>query len=165
MILNENSFSAKLYKWFYGKTELPISLCPYGRKLILAYLTLIPLSILGLPCIISEYFEKNYEIGESKMSDRVGLSCILYFFILLLICMGSSIFWLLDDYPKDTFVYSVGPIGVFLWVAVLSCFIFWGVKTTHRYVYSIIPENNNVIIEYIKAKKNKICPKITWVKK
>ena len=60
MKLNSNSISSKLYRWFYGTKELPNNLCPYFWKLVLAWLVLIPYSLVCLPVILTEIYDKEY---------------------------------------------------------------------------------------------------------
>ena len=87
MRLNENSFTPKLYKWFYGVSEsqgLPKNLCPYFWKVLLMYSTFIPYVLFSIPVVVYDLFDKQYENGDRKTGERLGVSVGVY--IALFIC-------------------------------------------------------------------------------
>lgn len=170
MTLNENSFSAKLYKWFYGEYDLPTQFCPYGRKIIFAYLAVIPYSLFCLPYLIGEVFDKDFKLGETETDERLGASFFIYICLLLLSAMGCSFFWYFGNYPKDSAVDNLGTAGLLIWFVIIVAFICAGVSTLSKKIKENMSsvkviKTDNVIIEMIKAKKNKLCPTITWIKK
>ena len=64
MKLTKNSFNSKLYRWFYCTNQLPINLCPYFWKLLMAWVLLIPVVVITLPVTLGEIRslkQSNYE--------------------------------------------------------------------------------------------------------
>jgi len=181
MKLNENSVTSRLYKWFYGVSEwqgLPNNLCPYFWKVVLMYLTIIPYVLFSIPVVVYELFDKNYNNGDTKTGERLGISVGVYIGLLAVISMISVIFAIfIKVEPKTLFQHSV-IIGGFLWVVLIMVGIVEGVKylrewsTTDKGYYDktqdkwvVKKAKVNLTAEFIKSKYNKYCPKIDWVGK
>lgn len=174
----EKSFNSKLYRWFYCTNELPKGFCPYFWKLAIAWLFLIPVGLIGLPMIINYYKDlRKSNYSEIRFSERLGNSLGVYCGIYLVFCLVLPFTLFFTTYEKDTFLWS----STFIGFIVLIGFIIVGIaylieqikENRQRTKYSndeegrliIIEKKPNLIIEFIKAKYNKHCPKIEWVDK
>lgn len=179
MKLNRNSLNAKLYCWFYGQSDsqLPNNLCPYFWKLVLAWLLIIPYGIYSLPhIIILEVFDKTYKNGENSTGFRLASSSAIYVICFILLCMGTAVATMFTTLYQGTFFGHIWIGGFMFWVVTIIVLIYFGIKALveniknkKRKVYDdygnrIYPvKKSNVLIEFIKAKYNKYCPKIDWV--
>lgn len=177
MKLNSNSISSKLYRWFYGTKTLPNNLCPYFWKLVFAWFIVIPYSLFCLPVILMELFDKTYEVTDNSTGKRIGYSLLTYFLLFLAGCMLSSVgfFFVLPE--KDSFYGFMGTLGFCLWVTGVVLGIIEGVKALTEWNYrrkikydeddyriweEPTEKQPSIIIEFVKAKYNKYCPKIDW---
>lgn len=178
MKLNSNSVSSKLYRWFYGTNDLPNNLCPYFWKLVLAWLVLIPYSLVCLPVIIMELKDKDYRYHDNSTGKRIGFSVLSY---VILFCVSSmlSVIGLLFIAPeKNSFYVFMVTLGVMVWAISIIIGVIEGYKEFKEWNYRRkIKYNENgyriwdepkeektyLIVEFTKAKYNKYCPKIDWV--
>lgn len=180
MKLNSNSISSKLYRWFYGTNDLPNNLCPYFWKLVLAWLVLIPYSLVGLPSIIMEITDKDYKYNDVSTGKRIGIGALVYILIFFVGCMLSSIGWFFVLPAKDSFYYFAGTVGFLLWVVTIVIGVIEGFKALKEWNYnrkikydengwriydSHKEEKTYLVVEFAKAKYNKYCPKIDWIDK
>lgn len=166
MKFNTNSLSARLYKSFYSTSILPINFCPYARKLILAWLLAIPFFILTLPPRIvgmyDEYIDKNNTV--------LGLAVWVMLFFVYCILSVVSLFFTKPE--PGTFLFSTVVIGTVL-IFAISILLF--MRISGKIVYKIhekrdmklfkkssVIKDSSVIKEFIKANKNKLCPRIEW---
>lgn len=184
MKLNQNSISARLYRWFYLTEDMPTNLCPYFWKLVVMYILLIPVGIITLPTI----FSKRIHYGDFNFTERLIVSFVswaLMFFVFIAIFPITYLF--VGWFPKDTTFNAWQIIGLGLWIGVIiGCLITLPIylykrrkeKHQQRYKKSIwneefgdyvdnpdyVPYESkpNILIEFIKAKYNKYCPKIDW---
>jgi hypothetical protein len=174
MTLNENSLNANLYRWFYGKFNLPTNLCPFFWKLVAAWILLIPFSLFCLPTIVMDIFSDDFTLGKGKPGDRLWISLVIWIGLFLATCMILGIVFMFCDLGSFT---NMATTGIFLWVIGFICGI--GYLCSHGYEkyqdskkkydqwgYRIYEEKtDNILIGFIKAKYNEWCPVITWVKK
>jgi hypothetical protein len=110
MKLNKNSVSSRLYKWFYGVSEyqgLPNNLCPYFWKVVLMYLTIIPYTLISIPVVVYDMFDKQYENGERKTGERLGISVGIYIGLFILTTLISAILALFIKVEKNTLLVVV----------------------------------------------------------
>lgn len=180
MKLKSNSISSKLYRWFYVTKELPNNLCPYFWKLVLAWLVLIPYSLFCLPVILHELFDKNYRYTDNSTGKRIGISTVIYGMIFLILCMilFFGLFFIKPE--KDSLYGFMGTIGGLLWVISIVIGIIEGTKALNEWNqrrkikydedgYRIWDEPKEektyLVVEFVKAKYNKYCPKIDWIDK
>jgi hypothetical protein len=179
MKLNQNSVSSKLYKWFYGVSEyqgLPNNLCPYFWKLVLMYLTIIPYTLISIPVVVYDMFDKQYENGERKTGERLGISAGVYIGLLLITSLITAIVGFFVKIESKSWWEFCQLLGCMLWVAAIIIGIIQGVKylreytTTDKSYYSETEKKwvykkttVNLTTEFIQAKYNKYCPKIDWV--
>jgi hypothetical protein len=173
MKLNINSNSAQLYRWFYGTSRMPESLCPYFWKLVLMWTFILPYSILSLPVIIMERLDRSQ---THSTGERAGLGFIVWFVILILIGMVSWFGLLFVEPVKNTIYYHLTVIGFFGWVLSLGI----GITTLYNYlvkkykeskikydedgrrIWNPEPKQDSIIVSFIKASYNKYCPRIDW---
>lgn len=178
MKLKSTSISSKLYRWFYATEYLPTNLCPYFWKLVLAWLVLIPYSLVCLPMVIMELTDRGYKYDDNSTGKRIGMSAILYF---MLFCVSSMIalicvFFTIPE--KDSFYGFLAAIGGAVWILVIAlcsiegykAFKDWNYRRKIKYDengYRIWNEPKQkktyLVVEFAKAKYNKYCPKIDWV--
>ena len=177
MKLNKNSLNAKLYCWFYGvgSYELPSNLCPYFWKLVLAWILVLPYGLLCTPFILThELFDKTYKNGQNTFGERVGISVIMYIMLFALFALGVGVGALFTTYAKGSIFLNVLPGSILLWIALVGIGIYQGIKALivklsetkkvyDEHGYRVYPEKKpNLAVEFVKAKYNKYCPKITW---
>jgi len=179
MKLNANSLNAKLYCWFYGERRhrLPNNLCPYFWKLVLAWILVVPYALFTIPVVLSELFSKSYENGDMKTLSRVGISLVIYVGLFILLCMGTAVATLFTTFAKGTFFGEIWFGGVLFWVIGICVGVYHGIKALGEYIiessiprdehgYRIYTEKKpNLVVEFVKAKYNKYCPKIDWTNK
>ena len=179
MRLNKNSFTSRLYKWFYGVREyqgLPNNLCPYFWKVVLMYLTIIPYTLISIPVVVYDLFDKEYENGDRKVGERLGISAGVYIALFVLTTLISAILALFIKVEKDTLFEFLVVGGCLFWAGLIVIGVIEGVKylreysTTNESFYDPQQERwvtkktkVNLTTEFIKAKYNKYCPKIDWV--
>jgi hypothetical protein len=113
MILNHNSISARLYRWFYETGIMPNNLCPYFWKLVIAYTFALPLLILTLPHTILQ--EEKY-----SSAPRIGYSIFFYLITFIAISM-LSVFGLFFVTPEEnTFYFGLALLGFTVWIIVFG---------------------------------------------
>ena len=162
MKLNKNSISAKLFRWFYGTSELPTNLCPYFWKLVMAYVFAIPLFIIPLPYVI---IEKSSSIESLNSRIWGGFVCWVILFLLITALTPIMLFW--HTPVKDSLLETLIEIGVFTWITGLIIGIMWfihhlGEKIKERRNLPKKEKRSNIIVEMVKATYYKYCPKIDW---
>lgn len=173
MKLHANSLTAQLYRWFYATSTMPESLCPYFWKMILAWVFLIPYTILSLPVILMD--RKDPE--KRSTGERAGIGFIIWFILFIVVCMLSWVGLFFVDPPKDSLYMNIIVTGFIGWafsigigVAQLIKFLKHKWETRHiRYdeegyrIWEPVKEKEpSIIKEFVKAKYNKYCPKIEW---
>lgn len=158
MTLNENSITARLYRWFYNQKTMPESLCPYFWKLLLMWVFIIPYSVITVPPLpITKGFHTNTGL------EKVIGSLLIWFAAFLIICMVAAIPLLIIDVKNlDNFFVS---LGLLVWAALIIisgiALIFYTIGKIKDKQYNK-EKQDSVVKEFIKAKYNKYCPKITW---
>lgn len=179
MRLNKNSVSSRLYKWFYGVSEyqgLPNNLCPYFWKVVLMYLTIIPYTLISIPVVVYDLFDKNYSNGDRKTGERLGISVGIYIALFILATLISAIVALFIKVESGSWFEFLVVGGCLFWTGLIVIGVIEGVKhlreysTTDKSYYSETEKKwiyektkVNLTTEFIKAKYNKYCPKIDWV--
>jgi hypothetical protein len=173
MNLSKNSNVARLYRWFYATRTMPNSLCPYFWKLVLMWILIIPYTILALPYIFT--MGKLDPIGNS-FGEKPGSGIVLWLMIYLFSVMvfSLSLFWY--SFPEGTYFSSMQILGILLWMLGLAVLLYngiiWAIEKYKRSkikydedgyrIWEHAEEKPSIIIEFIKAKYNKYCPKINW---
>lgn len=180
MKLNSNSISSKLYRWFYGTNDLPNNLCPYFWKLVLAWLVLIPYSLVCAPVIILELTDKNYKYTTNSTGKRIGFGILIYFILFCISSMLSVIGCFFITPEKYTFYAFMVTLGFMVWAVAIVVGVIEGYKAFKEWNYrrkikynedgyriwdEPKEERTYLVVEFAKAKYNKYCPKIDWVDK
>lgn len=177
MNLNLNGISARLYRWFYETDVMPLTLCPYFWKLVIAYMLFIPWAIITLP---TRMFVTDTENG----SERFLVSMLLWVLIIaaVLAIFSVTAFW--GFYGEKTFFGSMQRAGLIIICVVATVSATFGIihlvknmqdrkrYTQREYIWNYNDEyvknpnyvapRPNLVKEFIKAKYNKYCPKIEW---
>jgi len=174
MKLRDKSISAKLYRWFYATNSMPQSLCPYFWKLILMWFFILPYTILSLPIILIDLRMEE----ERSTWERAGMGFIFWFILAMIICMLSW-FGLFFAKPEKNGIWSFMLVSGFIgWGAsivlgIVALFKWAREKWENRHVkydangrriWERVKEKEpSIIVEFVKAKYNKYCPKIDWI--
>ncbi len=173
MTINYNSFSSKLYRWFYGTNKMPNNLCPYFWKLIIAFVLAIPIFVLTLPFEIAQLFAKKTleDFDKTPIHIRLFISVLTVLFLICVAAVLAPISLFFGYVPeKGTLIQDLFILGTFIWILVL----FFGSIKLFDYLKDRYSSNSgnrkrnkvkgdNILIEFVKAKYNKYCPKIEWV--
>ena len=166
MKLNKNSISAKLFRWFYGTSELPTNLCPYFWKLVMAYVFAIPLCIISLPYVII-----NKDTCNESLGNRIWMGIICWFILFSLITALTPIMLFWYTPVKDSSLEILIHCGFLTWMAGLLIGIIWFIHYIQDKIKERKWENrnlpkkekrSNIIVEMVKATYYKYCPKIDW---
>ena len=177
MELNRNSISARVYRNFYETSNMPESLCPYFWKLVAAW----PVTILFLPLLLPFWIGDKFNKDKSNRMPfpaQAFIGLIFYLLSYFLFCIGVTItsFWI--TYSEKSDWYPRYVLGWFAIGVIAICLIIYGImewkKQLHikkierrydaegNYIHSEEEEKPNIIVEFVKAKYNKYCPKIDW---
>ena len=176
MELNRNSISARVYRNFYDTSHMPESLCPYFWKLVAAW----PITILFLPLLIPFWIVDKFNENSDRMPfpAQAFIGLLMYVAAFSVFCVGVTISSIWITHYQGTHWYDwylTGWVGIF--VALVGSIVFLISKLKERrrqkrmesrydengnYIHSYEEEKPNVLIEFIKAKYNKYCPKIDW---
>ena len=179
--LKEKSWHTSLYKWTYQKrkfddnkwwsrsydnqipredcyyydSKLPNNLCPYFWKVVLA-IVMSPFLVMSVPN------SKIFRVKTHDLTDKVWAS--LFF---LLYSSGSFIFIIsLYLYPFKTSLITASVVLGIAFIVGCALLINWLSETnwSTKYKYKEKSDNQTMILlkSFIKAKKNKVCPKINW---
>jgi hypothetical protein len=175
MILKQNSISAKVYRNFYETSNMPESLCPYFWKLVAAW----PITILFIPLLIPFWIvdKINGDSGRMPFPAQVLISLLIYgaLFCVFCICVTISSIWITHYQGTNWYGWYVSGILVIVCLLVVGIILLFKELKERRKLKrmeSRYDENGNylpteepkpnIIVEFIKAKYNKYCPKIDW---
>lgn len=161
MKLNQNSLSAKLYRWFYKTDTMPTNLCPYFWKLVTAVILSPLLAIHTLPYEIINYKRQRWD----TYGDMLGISLSCWLLIAAVICMISSLGLFFYIPNKSSSLWVIISVGCILWGSLILVGITWAIIKTVEYLESKKSDDektDNIIVEMVKAKYHKYCPKIDW---
>lgn len=150
MKINKNSFSSKIYKYVYNVEdwELPNNLCSYFWKLIGAFL-IIPLFLISHLIIAV--------IKRRIKREDLPLGILLLYSLLSLFGMVMVHF----TEPTNLFYIFIEIFGITGYIILTMSIIGYVIYRLDKKYKG----GNNIVSEYIKAKKNKMCPRIEWVEK
>jgi hypothetical protein len=161
MKLNQNSISAKLYRWFYKTGTMPTNLCSYFWKLVTVVILSPLFAIYTLPYEIINYKRRR----RDTYGDMLGMSLGYWSFIAGVICMISPLILFFYTPDKNAVLWVMMAVGFCLWGCLILVGIIWGIFATVEYLESKKSDNektDNIIVEMVKAKYHKYCPKIDW---
>jgi len=189
MILDKNAKQAKIYRWFYGEDRMPVSLCPYFWKLVIMWITIIPVTFISLPMFVWK--------EKTNVVVKIFGGLFMYGVLFLGFCASlviASVFGLTLQY--EGLLYQWRNAGIFVWVIGIGFSIYYGLGYLHKqfkdrriekhkeFIYDYDVDDNvwtgrrwyyndngdkvyiepkkYILIEFIKSSYNKYCPKITW---
>jgi len=161
MKLNQNSLSAKLYRWFYKTDTMPTNLCLYFWKLVTAVILSPLFAIYTLPYEIINYKRSRRDTYGDMLEILLGSWCL----IAVIICMISSLGLFFYTPDKNALLLTIMVIGSCFWGCLILVGIGWGINETVKYLKSKksnTEKTDNIIVEMVKAKYHKYCPKIDW---
>ena len=170
MILDKNSTTARLYRWFYATNEMPQSLCPYFWKLLVMWVLIVPFYIITLPTRI---------FHDSKNTNPLKLFLLsLLIFGVLYVAFSMVTFLIVliffTNTPLNPFMVTSTVIGLFgnIGLLVIGLVNLWeyiedkiyNARYKRKYNKLRTKEANkpSLIVEFIKATYNKYCRKIEW---
>ena len=160
MKLNKNSNLSKIYRWFYNQYNMPSNLCLYFWKLVFMFVFILPSAILSLPYIVYKKFGRN--------SHDLLFGLFGWVLLWLVFCVLTALSSLFIHYEEHPLILSISVIG---WVATavfsLAGLAVFFVNLRDEYIEKRAwgyqeEKRPNIISEFIKAKRNKYCPQITW---
>lgn len=181
--LDARSLNVKLWCWFYGvrNSSLPNNLCPFFWKLVVAWMLVIPYAGFCVPMIlIDEVFVKSYRNGDNSFGERIRGSIAVYIILFLLVCMGIAVATLFTTFYDNTFLGEIWKLGLGLWAVIIIVSIILGITVLNKYLKEKRKrwdENGNriwiepkekrqsLLVQFVKAKYEKNCPRITWINK
>lgn len=173
MNLNINTVSAKLYRWFYATNTMPQNLCPYFWKLVLMWFFILPYSILSLPIILMDLKDPD----NRTTAERAGMGFIIWIGLFMIAGMLSLFGLFFFDPVKDTVWSHMLAIGVIGWAFAIAIggieFFKWAREkwenrnikydeNGYRIWEPVKEKESSIIVEFVKAKYSKYCPKIDW---
>ena len=155
---------------------MPESLCPYFWKLAIAYPLIAVLLPLLIPTWIIERFDESYKEESTPIGAKALIGFLMYGFVFMIFTIGVFIssYWI--TYYQETAMYSFYIGGGFTSLILGVACGYLGIKTLYvqhkrrrrKILYdkngNFLPleEKPNLVVEFVKAKYNKYCPKITW---
>jgi len=180
--LSEKSWHAKLYALMYGEDGgLPKNLCPYFWGVMAALVSVVPFALFFMPTHIFSWVRKLIYKDEANSLFSEGYISTLFFVALVLnaaILVGFSMvymwfqpFVLVNGQYKFTTFQIIGSLsyltGVIFGIVTLSKYIQEKARKNKRKNWqdgSYIPKEKtpNILVEFIRAKYKKYCPKINW---
>ena len=154
MIINENSWHFKIYAMFNSTWNRPKTLCAYFWKTLIPVLavSIIGFAILAAVVIIGQEFLTRFFVFSSlwtlvPASIGVGILMVAVMaFIAVGLVIGPS--WLLDKYNDRKYYKEIELIA----------------QNQERIKNGLEPieRKKSLIGEYLKARKEKICPTLEY---
>lgn len=163
MKASKKSLHARLYQFTFT-TSLPENLCPYFWKLVWAVIVFIPNFIIQLPSLIVDKLYKDKWMDCADHRDN-GLSIYRWMFFLF-VYFGITWHWIKAMFHCYSYSYVAANLGLAV-NAIIGIVLIFAISIEWQ---NRIEERKNkkrekkpsIIIEFIKAKYYKYCPKIDW---
>ena len=177
MELKRNSISARVYRNFYETSRMPESLCPYFWKLVAAWPLTILFFPLILPFLIADKFKGDNDNTRMPFPAQALIGLIMYAVVFCVFCIGVTISSIWITHYQGTHWYEwylTGFVAMFVALVGSIVFLISELKERRRQkrMESRYDENGNylpneepkpnILVEFVKAKYNKYCPKIDW---
>src|SRR5688572_21873594 len=163
--LSKKSWHSTLYRLTYGYYgDLPSNLCPYFWQLLFALVLTATVGLFLLPYYLVDkllFGNDSYKWGYFSNAN-IGSALGSYILCFLVFMMIFIFFLPWNEKTRDIWIF-----GLIEWTVVLSIagYFLWKKwfpeKIKTHYVESKKKEPS-ILVEFIKAKYNKYCPKITW---
>ena len=162
VILNPDSKLSQLYRWFYNKSyyNRPENFCPYFWSLVWMFIAIIPFVIFITPGFLFHSFQKNsfeYRMKTSIFS-MLGFFMIVGFFRIPFVINFAPFY--IDE--KSLFLVICDFFGILSWFSVAFFLLIYIFHLLDTALLKNKKEKSSIIISFIKAKYNKVCPTITW---
>lgn len=160
MKASKNSLHAKMYEFTYT-SYLPQNLCPYFWKLVWAIIILIPNFIIRFPALIINVFTK---VSDDCVERRKFGFAIYFILAILFLYLLPTINWIkaIFNFYSYNREYAImgGGINSIIFIV---CSFFLIKHFINKKPKRIVEEKQpSIVIEFIKAKYNRYCPKIEW---
>lgn len=160
--ISKNSFNSKLYRSTYGKNSLPMSLCPYFHKSILAWIIM----LLSWPGHIENIVKKRYDVKAWQWAFHFPIAVGLPLMIATKVYTDSIV--LSHDFMK---LYIIGLVSIIIFIGIIIGITFLVIKIGDlfnkikftRENFKIVERRPSLIKGYWTAFKDKVCPKIKWI--
>jgi hypothetical protein len=101
--------------------------------------------------------------------------CVVLF---CLFAMGCTVAWFFVTWDKASFISEMAPGGALLWVFAIGVALWRGIEALIEYIKESRierdengrriygkPKQDNLLVAFYKAKKEKYCPKLEWYRK
>jgi hypothetical protein len=101
--------------------------------------------------------------------------CVVLF---CLFAMGCTVAWFFVTFDKTSLICEMAPGGAFLWVFAIGLALWYGIEALIEYIKESRverdeygrriygkPKQDNLLVAYYKATKEKYCPKLEWYRK
>lgn len=161
MIYYETTITARIYKWFYDVKRPPDDFCKYARNVLFMYIMLIPYVLFCWPGFILRLFSEDRDLAYGPtffisvvMYILMGVVFLLLAFPVLLCING----WMFDN---EGFWGAVFASGLVFWISIIVALIISAIIKLNQTVTVGMP-SSTILGDFIKAKKNKYCPRIQW---
>lgn len=185
MKLKTNSRSANYYVYFYGES-LPTNLCPYFWKLLFAYAVLLPSIPFLWPLFLVELIKSKKltlteeSFGENSLATSVFFGFAIQLLLFFLVGFVAGIVHMVKgDFNGEDSWYIIGFRVILGILAIVIVFIIIeGIRDLREHLVDKYYDNKFhksareskkpkepkkwILIEFIKAKYKKYCPKIEW---
>lgn len=149
--IKEDSFSAKLYMYFYDidkLDEMPKGLCSFFWKLVIACIFVIPLEMIGIPYTL---FRLMFNSPKFTPLLKAGVSFLLF---LCMCALYLSILPIINIFCKQDPKILVDGYILDIMLLIIGLVIL--------YFYTV--NNDTIVGNFIKGKFEGICPRIEWIK-
>ena len=185
--LNAESWHSRYYKWVLKSKNLPKSLCPYFWILLL-FLATAPFIVFG-KCIswiftfAGKIFKKKKKelTWEEEMEKELkrnrfytmvgkiffGFLALLFLFVFIALMYGAhqkhTWSWIIHEA-----IYIIGLVTTFIglfWLAIETIRWMKLERITETKLWISIGNGWNVMIGFLVASKEKVCPIIDWTNK
>lgn len=153
MKIKRTSWHAKFYKAIYVTNTLPTNFCPYFWKLVLAVITL-PITSVSFLGRCTSFGDRFSWIFITAFIEGIIFSVGLLLSMMFgLISPTSKINW-----HEFLIANGMGIAGC----ATIALFVYLIDKLSKREHKAAKEKQPNILVEFVKAKKNKHCPMIEW---
>lgn len=155
MKIKRTSWHAKFYKAIYVANTLPTNLCPYFWKLVLAVIT--------LPITSVSFLGRCRSFG-----DRFAWLVAAFFIELVIFAVGLPFSIWLGFISADNQInwhdfFIANGMGIAGCAAIALIGYLCEMLSKRNYKTAKVKEKQpNILVEFVKAKKNKHCPMIEW---
>ena len=165
MKIKTNSIHAKIYRFVYS-SDLPMNLCPYFWSLIWAIVVFIPDLIIKLPVLLWNLTTDTNQKTEKKEQRGIGFAVYVLtgIFILWIISTYNLIKYWFNCYSYNNQFAEIGGFIniIFMFIILVILYAAYDYEIGEFKDSLLNKSENNIIIQFIKAKYNKYCPKIDW---